>query len=178
MRKNQYWIFGNEPNENSGFGDLVDSALNSTDKWPDFMPNNDGFFIFQNRVTMIYKRRWISWESNGKRSPYYPIRESLIEPKPIPRSDDRFATVFQINNDLFATMVGVEVYYLVFNNNKFALSGEPVHYLSSKEKFPPNITAVIKGLDSNYYFFRDDYYCKRPLDGSEADLKPPEFVSS
>jgi hypothetical protein len=102
----------------------------------------------------------------------------LIEPKPIPRSDDRFATVFQINNDLFATMVGVEVYYLVFNNNKFALSGEPVHYLSSKEKFPPNITAVIKGLDSNYYFFRDDYYCKRPLDGSEADLKPPEFVSS
>jgi hypothetical protein len=57
MRKNQYWIFGNEPNENSGFGDLVDSALNSTDKWPDFMPNNDGFFIFQNRVTMIYKRR-------------------------------------------------------------------------------------------------------------------------
>jgi hypothetical protein len=69
-----------------------------------------------------------------------------------------------------------QVYYIERQGVEYKILAE-ITYNETVERFPPNVTAAVKAPDNLIYFFRDEKYCKRPLNGSSLNLKRPQFVN-
>lgn len=76
---------------------------------------------------------------------------------------------------IFAYILNDQVYFIEKRGTDFVRLSEK-NYLKTLERFPPNITAAVKGPGDQIYFFRHDQFCKRELDGRKSNLKPPQFV--
>lgn len=69
-----------------------------------------------------------------------------------------------------------QVYYIERQGVEYKILAE-ITYNETVERFPPNVTAAVKAPDNLIYFFRDEKYCKRPLNESSLNLKGPQFVN-
>lgn len=66
-------------------------------------------------------------------------------------------------------------YFQIMNGNIY-FNEKRIDLTEVKENFATDIKVTFKGPDNTYYFIRNDYYCRRELNGSQLYLDPPDYV--
>ncbi|CAG2172764.1 unnamed protein product, partial [Oppiella nova] len=188
FRGRKYWKFnGHYPKPGKPFGELLKGNRPSKEEFDGIhMPG--GVSFNKNAFVVVYKNTWSQWKPKGSDARLHkkmrkndneinnaPIgtatMEIIGEPDDQPDGDavDRGALVaLNEKKGRYAVIRGQDICYYAVTDSKCSTVGKCVDLSEDRNNFPPNVVAVLRDRDKNWYFFNTNgKYCKR----NKADKK-------